>query len=106
MPLSKDFYMREIFEDIADERTRQDEKWGPQNHSDGTGDKNYKQLAESIKQQEQYAAKYSQTTWDLILLEEVFEALAEEDVTKLRTELIESAAVIVAWVEAIDRRDA
>lgn len=43
-------------------------------------------------------------TWLLIALEEVFEALAESDPAKLRAELVQSAAVHVAWIEAIDRR--
>jgi hypothetical protein len=34
----------------------------------------------------------------------VAEALAEDDPTLLRAELIQVAAVAVAWVEAIDRR--
>ncbi|NEA21580.1 hypothetical protein G3I70_08560 [Actinomadura bangladeshensis] len=44
------------------------------------------------------------TAWDGILLEEVYEALAEEDPVKLRDELIQAAAVAIAWAEAIDRR--
>lgn len=44
------------------------------------------------------------TAWDGILLEEVYEALAESDPAKLRAELIQVAAVAVAWVQAIDRR--
>ncbi|TIH26025.1 NUDIX hydrolase, partial [Subtercola vilae] len=42
--------------------------------------------------------------WQDILLEEVFEAFAESDTSKLRTELIQVAAVAQQWVEAIDRR--
>lgn len=40
-----------------------------------------------------------------ILLEEVFEALAESEPAKLRAELVQVAAVAVQWIEAIDRRD-
>lgn len=43
--------------------------------------------------------------WDGLLLEEVYEALAESDPAALRTELIQVAALAVAWVEAIDRRE-
>ena len=50
------------------------------------------------------AAKSGTLTWRHILLEEVFEALAESDPAKLRTESIQSAAVIAAWVEDIDSR--
>jgi len=36
-------------------------------------------------------------------MEEVFEALAETDPEKLELELIQAAAVIVAWVEKLRR---
>ena len=42
--------------------------------------------------------------WDGILLEEVYEAFAEEDPIKLRSELVQVAAVAVQWIAAIDRR--
>jgi hypothetical protein len=42
-------------------------------------------------------------TWADILEEEIAEALAESDPVKLRAELVQSGAVIVAWIEAIDR---
>lgn len=96
--------LAKIFGDILTERQRQDDKWGEQNHPDGTGDEHYKQMEEAYKFKVDSVAAVGEDTWDLILLEEIYEALAESDVTKLRKELIESAAVIVAWVGAIDRR--
>lgn len=39
-----------------------------------------------------------------ILLEEVFEALAEDDPARLRAELVQVAAVAVQWIEALDTR--
>lgn len=47
---------------------------------------------------------HTHTAWDGILLEEVYEALAEADPAKLRTELIQVAAVCAAWVHDLDRR--
>jgi hypothetical protein len=44
--------------------------------------------------------------WVDILEEEVAEAAAESDPAKLRAELVQVAAVAVAWIEAIDRRAA
>ena len=35
---------------------------------------------------------------------EAIEAVANEDTAALRTELVQTAAVLVAWIEAIDRR--
>ena len=42
-------------------------------------------------------------SWDAILLEEVFEALAEADPVRRRAELVQVAAVAAAEIEAIDR---
>ena len=42
-------------------------------------------------------------SWDAILLEEVFEALAESDPVRRRAELVQVAAVAAAEIEAIDR---
>lgn len=58
------------------------------------------------------AAKLGQCTWAHIAVEELAEAIeaateaqqGRAPVADLRKELIQTAAVIVAWVEAIDRR--
>lgn len=42
-------------------------------------------------------------TWRDVFYEEVMEALAENDPEKLRTELVQVAAVIFAWLENIER---
>ncbi|MFZ3558139.1 hypothetical protein [Streptomyces sp. BH055] len=47
---------------------------------------------------------HTHIAWDGILLEEVYEALAESDPAKLRAELIQTAAVCAAWVADIDSR--
>lgn len=112
-------------QDVTTERARQDAKWGEQNHPDGTGersiplgrivyhgpavpengDKHYAfGLALMAKQATDQAARAGTVTWADILLEEVFEALAEGDTARLRTELIQVAAVAQQWAEAIDRR--
>ena len=110
-----------VASDVADERARQDTKWGEQNHPDGTGPDsrplraeagfNFLQgnvpaglLAEAFKAATDRHAKSKTLTFADILLEEVFEALAEDDSQKLRTELVQVAAVATQWVEAIDRR--
>jgi hypothetical protein len=53
---------------------------------------------------ERFVAQHSGPEWALILLEEVYEALAEADPARLRTELIQAGAVIAAWVSDLDRR--
>jgi hypothetical protein len=81
-----------VLGEVAAERDRQDAKWGEQNHVDGD--------------------------WSLVLAEEYGEACKEAlgvrfspDAVRrgdhefaLREELLQVAAVAVAWVEAIDRR--
>lgn len=107
---------------VMAERERQDAKWGEQNHPDGTGgwcvldggallrapltggDRRYE--AEEAQADCDLAAREGRLTWRHILLEEVYEALAEDDPARLRAELVQVAAVASAWVEAIDRRQA
>lgn len=92
-----------ILNSVAIERGRQDSLWGEQNHLDGTN-VNYALNAAIEKHFTEAAASSGQLTWRHILVEEVYEALAETDPAKLREELIQVAAVAVSWVEAIDRR--
>jgi hypothetical protein len=94
---------RRVLAEVERERGQQDEKWGEQNHADGTGE-DYAELAEAARAQCDSAARVGAVTWRHILLEEVCEAAAEADPRKLREELLQVAAVAVAWVEAIDRR--
>lgn len=68
--------------DVAKERVRQVEKWGDQRI---------------------HSALY----WFAILAEEtgeVAKAILQQDWNNLRTELIQSAAVIATWIEAIDAK--
>lgn len=106
-----------VLEEVSHERVRQEAKWGQQNHPDGTGPlrraltmtdinldlRTGAELARIFrnKTERQFAANAG--TYLDILLEEVFEATAEDDQQALRTELIQVAAVAVAWVEKIDR---
>lgn len=98
--------------EIRAERRKQDAKWGEQNHPDGTGphvvmaygDAYAGDHAHRARAVCQSAAVAGRLTWRHILTEEVFEAFAEDDPTVLRAELIQIAAVAVAWIEAIDRR--
>lgn len=110
-----------VIEEVAAERERQKAKWGEQNHPNGTGPETFALAemdcmtftelgeAESVELRAVATlatdknARRGTVTWKDILLEEVFEALAEEDPAKLRAELIQVAAVAAQWVEAIDR---
>jgi hypothetical protein len=108
--------------EVLRERERQNEKWGEQNHPNGTGpvtmplklDIRHIELAPAMHLAKLFtastdaaAAPHSLTapvTWRHILLEEVFEALAEDDLDKLAVELVQVAAVAVQWREAIERQ--
>lgn len=98
--------------EVLDERSAQDAKWGRQDHPNGTGpemrfgieDGTAGELRDFLRDQCEANHRAGRPTYADIFLEEAFEALAEKDPAKLRTELIQTAAVCVAWVEAIDRR--
>lgn len=104
-----------VLVEVTHELINQDDKWGEQNHPNGTGPMylfwpavasksfTYGPLAEKAKQSTDNAATHGGLNYADIFVEEVFEALAEEDPQKLRAELIQCAAVAVAWVEKIDR---
>lgn len=107
--------MQTVLDEIAAERARQHRKWREQNHPDGTGpdtrplhgvyhDSRAKHLADLFSAITDAAALVGAVTWRDIFLEEVFEAVAEEDPARLRVELIQAAAVATQWAEAIDRR--
>lgn len=95
---------KRVLVEISDERIRQNDQWGEQNHPDGTSITSHKRQADNRRWLCDQAAKDGKVTWKHILDEEVYEAFAETDPVKLREELIQVAAVAVAWVEAIDRR--
>lgn len=92
--------------EVDTERQRQLKKWGDQHHPDGTGWQRFGATAQHWKDICDEAHAANTTTWAPILLEEVFEALEEDDQAKLRTELVQCAAVIQAWISDIDSREA
>lgn len=94
----------QVTREVLRERKRQDAKWGQQNHLDGTGTKFYRAKSTSTRIACQTAFASGEGTWAHVLLEEVYEALAETDPELIAEELVQVAAVAVAWVEHIDRR--
>jgi hypothetical protein len=117
-----DLTTRVIAEEVITERERQDAKWGEQNHPNGTGPESMAlarisaashqfidymtnaELAASAKFATDTAAENGSTNFADILLEEVLEAFAEEDLDKLRVELVQVAAVAQQWIAKIDRQ--
>lgn len=95
----------EIGDEVYQERVRQHDKWGEQNHPDGTGGVSAEYWAKVIRRDCDRAFADGRGTFAHILNEEVAEALAETDPEKLKTELIQVAAVAVAWVEKLIREE-
>jgi hypothetical protein len=107
-----------VLEEVSHERARQDARWGEQNHPDGTGpdldivdDIGYfpgdgnDALTECARLRTDALANVpGRVTFAHILTEEWAEAMECNTPDRLRTELIQVAAVAVSWVEAIDRR--
>lgn len=90
-----------IMEDVRAERARQVDKWGKQNHPNGTSVK-FKPLADAARNACQAADASGTVTWVHIGREEFFEVASATDRTELRKELIQLIAVGVAWVENLD----
>lgn len=103
-PVTKPSARYFVSAEVLAERGRQDDKWGEQSHPDNTSVEDYGPIADKMRDDCEWAFAHGAGSWTAILLEEVGEALAEEDPEKLRTELLQVAAVCVAWVEDIDRR--
>ncbi len=98
-----------ILGEIAQERDRQDAKWGPQSLPDFDPVRiKHARLHDeaACKAATDRAAKDGTVAWSDVLTEEVAEAYGAADEAALREELIQVAATAVAWVEHIDRRSA
>lgn len=104
--------MNRVLMEVLDETEAQYAKWGEQNHPDAHPHEDIATLTRALsralalewKTTNDRRVKNQVLGWDGILLEEVHEALAEEDPAKLRAELIQVAAVAATWIAAIDRR--
>lgn len=97
-----------VLTEVMEERAAQDRTWGEQNHPlHSTEDpwglyllgRTYSTLEQMAKQR--FAG--GERSGALILLEEVFEALAAKDLVSARNEMVQVAAVAVMIVESIDR---
>lgn len=96
---------KSVTEAVLKERRRQKRLFPGQSLPDGTG------LAGDWRQQLlakracSVATKFDCLTWRDVLKEEYCEALAESDPVKLEAELTQVAAVAIAWIEDIRRRN-
>jgi len=108
-----------ILAQVVQERTRQDAKWGEQNHPSGTGgyvrwaaqiarDDDASTICRTARRDTDNSARNGGVTWRQILLEEVAEAFAEAHdpwSSTLSAELTQVAAVAISWLGALERRD-
>ena len=86
---------------VREERKRQLAKWGVQRHPHGTGNEAAKVMAEQWKAICDANHEQGLDDWSTIAAEEFMEALSETDLRKLFDEVVQNAAVFVAWGEAI-----
>lgn len=115
-----------VVNEVVEERRRQDAKWGEQNHpslspevpreipEDTAADMGVPS-ANTARQRVENLARRGMLGYADIALEEFCEAIEaaaevpeapDEDESFLRVELVQTAAVLVAWIESIDRRTA
>lgn len=96
-----------ILAEISMERERQDVKFGVRDHPDGPSAVGLGIPPEwEAKLTLKYAEENGTLGWGHILSEEVSEAVAAiGNDEALKAELIQVAAVAVAWIEAIERRN-
>ena len=106
-----------ILNEIISERERQDKKWGVQNHPSVDSGLSQRDPYPSDRMCEEYEipsearakqlceinAKIGLITWAHIAIEEVSEVVAAKDEITRREELVQLGAVILAWIESIDR---
>lgn len=108
-----------ILEEIARERRRQDEKWGIQSHPSfdclmtHRRDNSVEECLargygiptpSTARDNCEYAANTGRLSWLHIVVEEISETLEAKNDSELRIELIQAAAVLVAWAEDLDSK--
>lgn len=98
-------------EEVRAELARQDAKFGPQNHLNGTGPERVwvytgpaAYVADCARATTNDLIAAGGVTWSDILLEEIAEAFAEDDPERLEAELLQVEAVARQWRLAIRRR--
>lgn len=105
-----------LFAELAQERARQDEKWGEQNHPSvrlrqGSGNFAGSAICQDLgipsegrtKELCKLHVNRGDLSWADIALEEFAEAVSAPDDKLRREELVQLAAVVLAWIECLDR---
>ena len=117
LPLEDGCITLAVLDEIRAERARQFAKYGTnEDLQDGTGENWLEPLVaigvdaahiESVLRfdYEVYEKTRGTITWMHLVREEVAEAFAEMDPTRLREEVLQVAALCVSWIEKIDARE-
>lgn len=93
-----------VLGEVRAERTHQDDMWGAdRDQPNGTGLPGSLHDSRKARSLCKQAFEQGRGTWRHILDEEMCEAFAESDPHLLRAELVQVAAVAVAWIENLDR---
>lgn len=98
-----------ISREFRAERARQDSTWGQQNHPSfrpGRTPAFLQGQMDSARKLAEHHAANGTLTWDDILMEEVHEVRATDNLVDLRAELVQVMAVAGAWIESLDRYEA
>ncbi|GGO63089.1 hypothetical protein [Nonomuraea cavernae] len=97
-----------ITREVLAERMRQHDKLGQQRFRDhGTYDRaEFEFLAMLAHAERQISADPETKTWQSLLLEQVYGAMAADELPAMRQGLVQAAAVLMAWIEDIDTRPA
>lgn len=94
-----------VLHEVALERERQDVKWGQQNHPN-VFHRPLIPAADKARRACDVRHELGEGSYADIVVEELAEACDEAlagNVANLREELVQTAACVVAWIEAIDR---
>ena len=94
----------DVLQAVQDEREAQHAQWGDQDIPMGTSRNEFSALEHYMRQQVQDHHAAGTLTYADVLLEEVYEALAEEDPAKMVDELVQVAAGAVKMIELTKRR--
>lgn len=95
-----------VLGEIHQEREAQFDQWGEQDIPMGTGGFGYERLRDVYRDACNRRISAGTVTHADVLLEKVFEAMAEGSHPRLRDELIQAVAVGVKMIELIDKRAA
>ena len=79
-------------------------EWSTLDMPDGTGGSRYEIQAAAARGLYDIVERDGRTRWTHAVSRAVAGALEQDDPAALRAGLVESAAVLAAWIEAIDRR--